>query len=249
MQLKILFWDIETSYLMARIWQPGPRINVSHKQLVPGFDTPRIICIAYKFLGEKTTHALTWNLKTHDARSMLHKISAVIASADLTIGHNGDRFDLRHLNTALLLADLPPLPPHTTEDTLKQARKHFFFPSNSLDYISKLLTDEPKTKCAWEDWVRIIEHNDPVALARMVKYCKQDVRSLEALWKKFTKHCTPKVNASVIINGNREGCPRCGHTRVLSAGYVVRTTGRYKRWHCQGCGHKFKVSRKEPEGK
>lgn len=242
---KILFWDIETSYLMARIWRPGFKISVSHKQLVPGFDTPKIICIAYKFLGEKITNAVTWNPKTHDMIPMLRKISEVIASADVAIGHNGDNFDIKHFNTALLLADLPPLPPHATEDTLKQARKHFFFPSNSLDYISKLLTDQPKTKCEWNDWVRIVEHNDTEALARMVRYCKQDVRSLEAMWKKFAKHCAPKINASLLANGHKEGCPRCGSTQVVGKGFRVTVAGRYRRFHCQECGHMYKASHME----
>jgi hypothetical protein len=246
---RILFWDIETSYLMARIWHPGFKISVSHKQLVPGFDTPKIICIAYKWLGDKTTNFLTWNPKTHDMIPMLKKISEIISSADFAVGHNGDGFDVKHLNTALLLSDLPPLPPHATEDTLKQARKHFFFPSNSLDYISKLLTDQPKTKCDWNDWVRIVEHNDAEALDRMVRYCKQDVRALEAMWKKFAKHCTPKINASVITNGHKDGCPRCGCDHVDGAGFITRTTGRYRRFHCTGCGHKYRSSKAEPKEK
>lgn len=243
-QPKILFFDIETSYLMARIWRPGTKISVSHKQLVENFDRPRIICIGYKWAHERGAHYLHWGAAEQDEKPMLTEFSRLIEKADLLVAHNGDAFDLKHLNTALLLADLPPLPPVTTEDTLKQARRHFSFPSNSLGYLSHLLTESPKTKCEWKDWVAVVEGKDDKALTRMVKYCMQDVRALEAVWKKFFKFCGPTMHAGLAIYGDRESCPRCGSKSVHKDGTKVLKAGTYQRYQCQDCGSKYRDSRR-----
>jgi DNA polymerase elongation subunit (family B) len=243
---KILFWDVETSYLMARIWAPGRKISVSHKQLVEGYDQPRIICIAYKWLGEKQTHFLDWGAQEQDPKPMLTEFSRVISSADLSIGHNVDKFDLRQLNTALLLADLPPLPPHTTEDTLKQMRKYFSMPSNTLDYVSHQLTNSPKTKLDWQDWVAVVEGKDSKALNRMIKYCMQDVRALEKVYQRIAPYCEPKMHAGIAQFDDREACPRCGApaSQQIKNGVKVLKSGKYQRFHCQACGSKYRDSRR-----
>ena len=245
---RILLYDVETSPILAWIWKPGPKLHISHEQIKKGQKSD-IICICYKWLGARSVHALHWNMTTQDSTAMIDAFSKIVEQADLVIGHNGDNFDMKHINTQRLLHGKDPISWPTSEDTLKQFRKYFAFPSFKLDYLSKTLNGGGKDRMVFQDWIDIVENRSASALAKMLRYCKKDVLHLEGIFKKAFKFFVPKINASLLAQGNREGCPRCGHTRVVSAGYVVRTTGRYKRWHCQGCGHKFKVSRKEPEGK
>ncbi len=90
MEYKRLFFDIETSYMVARVWSTGKQY-IRPAQLL---NHTAIICICYKWEGESETHSLTWNKKQCD-KTMLKKFVKVANSADEIIGHNGDNFDIK----------------------------------------------------------------------------------------------------------------------------------------------------------
>lgn len=247
---KVLFWDVETTYVRARIWNMGKQY-VGHEKIVDG-DRTKIICIGYKWLGEKKTHILKWNNKTQDCSKIIRDFSKVVEEADVAIAHNGDRFDVKHFNTQCLLYGLPPVNWPTTEDTLKQLRQKFYLPSYKLDYVAKMLFGEGKNPMNFQDWIDIIEGKNQktkdAALEKMIKYCKKDVQLLEDAWKVVAPYLEPKVNRSLIKNNHRLGCPSCGNDKVHKDGRKVTKSGIYQRYQCQTCGHKFRGSKKLPEG-
>lgn len=151
---KMLIYDIETDLsLKARIWRCGEQ-TIRHTQLDAAHNTNGIICIAYKWFGDSKTHVL-------HGPGMIEKFDAVVRQADVTLGKNNDRFDIKHINTLRMLERLPPYPDwaDTSEDLEKRLRKYFAFPSQSLDYISSLLGFGGKVKMEWNDWVAIADHN------------------------------------------------------------------------------------------
>lgn len=238
-KLRVLFFDVETSPVLAWIWRVGPNQHISHENIKRGqkFD---IITICYKWLGEKQVHSLDWGLREQNSEKMVEAFSRVVASADVVIGHNGDRFDIKQVNTQRLLHGRPPIAWPTSEDTLKQFRKHFYFASNKLDYLAKTLVGAGKDPMSLQDWVDVVENKSAKALKKMIKYCKKDVVRLEQIYQKAAPFMTPRANRAVATDGV---CPSCGGKKTHKRGSVVLRSGRYERLQCQACGHVFKGPR------
>ena len=116
-KIKRLFFDIETSPNIGLFWTAGYKQNISPDNIIK---ERAIICIAYKWAGEKKIHALTWD-KNQDDKAMLAQFIKVANEADELIGHNGDRFDLPWIRTRCLYHRIPVFPHYTTLDTLKNA--------------------------------------------------------------------------------------------------------------------------------
>ena len=152
-----------------------------------------------------------------------------------------------------------------TDDLEKQMRKHFDLPSQSLDYISEQLGFGGKDKMSFEDWVacgqfRLLElidkkgaNNLPlcrtlfgiddvkvfklgiVAIKKMIKYNKKDVRDTGRLWKHLEQHFAPKHNTAVIMDVNGIACRACGSRNVAPNGSKVSGGIRYKYFACRDC--------------
>jgi DNA polymerase elongation subunit (family B) len=118
---KRLFFDIETSPNIGFFWQAGYKKNIDYDNII----TERaIICICYKWEGEKEVYSLTWNKKQCD-KIMLRTFIAVAEEADELVGHNGDKFDLAWIRTRCLFHGIEMFPKYTTLDTLKLSRSQF----------------------------------------------------------------------------------------------------------------------------
>jgi len=243
-KLKILIWDIETRYVVARLWRTGDQY-VQHDQIITGQHVD-IICIGYKWYGEKKVHCLTWD-KNQNSAKMVEAFSKIVAQADLVVAHNGDKFDMKNLNTQRLLHGQTPISWPTSEDTLKQLRKLFALPSYKLDYVAKLLTGDGKKPMAFDDWVQIVENKSAKHLKKMVTYCKKDVKKLEEVYRKIEKFIPPKLNASIAVHDNRLGCPRCGHQTLQKHGFRTTLTGRFQRLFCPACGSNSQQKLKLPK--
>lgn len=236
---RVLFFDIETSPILAYIWRTGNKISVDHSQIKKGQYT-KIICICYKFLGEREVHSLDFGLNKQDSSAMIEKFTKIIESADIVIGHNADEFDIKHLNSQRLILGQEPINWPTSEDTLKQFRKYFAFPSYRLDYLSKTLVGAGKDKMYFQDWVDIIENKKATALAKMIRYCKKDVRRLEQIFSAASKFFTPKVHRGLLMGKEKTSCPHCGSDKVHSHGIRATLAAKYQRLKCYMCGHWFK---------
>lgn len=219
MKPKILFYDLETTPLLAYIWRPGKQV-VRHGQLAAGSDRYDIICITYCWNDGKPAKSLDWGPK-QNSKPMLREFDKILKTADVVIGKNSDRFDNKHLNTHRWLNNEPGMPDWTkyTDDLEKQLRKYFYLPSFSLDYVSKMLGLGGKDKMEMQDWVDIVERNDPVKLKKMIKYGKKDVEDTRAVWLHASKHFEPKYNAGLksAING-KLACTNCGSLNVVKNG-------------------------------
>lgn len=236
---RVLFYDVETTPLRAYIWRTGKQY-VDQSSIVNG-DRTKIICIAYKWEHEKKVHALTWDIKKQNCDKIIEEFSKIVEKADVAIAHNGDKFDVRQINTQRLLAKQKPIAWPTTEDSLKQLRQTFYFPSYKLDYVARLLLQNSKSPMTFKDWLDIVERKDKKAQKKMVKYCKRDVQLLADTYKILQPFLKPKVNRAILSNGK---CISCGSSRVHSKGTTTLRSGIYPRYQCQSCGHYFRDTKK-----
>lgn len=235
---RVLLFDVETRYIVFRGWNTGEQY-VGHDQIVEGQHSD-IICLSYKWLGHPEITTLDWGLKKQDSAPMIEAFTKVVETADIAVGHNADRFDIRHINTQRMLHNQPPISWPTSEDTLKAIRRHFALPSYRLDYLSKLIGRKGKDRMSFPDWVDIVERKDPAAMAKMIRYNRNDVLELEAVYKRFARYLTPKANASLITNGTTTGCPRCGGRSYASRGIITLRSGRYQKRRCSACGTSYR---------
>jgi len=130
--MKIILWDVETAPLIVTSWGLFKPF-LSHENII---EDSSLICAAWKTYGEKEIESVAINAANpRNDLKVVKTLRAALASADVLVGHNGDKFDLKVFNARLACHGLDPLPPIKTIDTLKVARKYFRFTSNRLDYL------------------------------------------------------------------------------------------------------------------
>lgn len=232
---KILVFDIEKMYAKAAVWSTGKQY-VGHNQLL---DNSRIICICYKWLGEKKVHSLEWNLKTGNDVPMLKKFNKIAAKADFLLGHNGENFDAKELRTAIACRGLADAWCETPViDTLKDYRRMFRFDSNRLDALGKKFIGSGKDNMCLQDWIDI-DNGCPKAMKKMVKYCKKDVQLLEEVYLKLKPYVVPQ-NKHMMKSSDRlpHQCS-CGSKNYIKYGTYTYKGVCLQKWLCKDC---YKVS-------
>lgn len=234
---NVILWDIETSPIITNTWSLWPK-SISHESIIHDFT---LICGAWKRLGEKRVHAVYIDTPYND-KKVVKKLREILAKADVVIGHNADRFDMKKFNTRLIFHGLPPLPNIPTVDTLKMVKKVAAFSSNRLDYLSKQLVGKGKVHVDYDLWLRIMK-GDKKALKEMVAYNKVDVLRLEEIYLKLLPYTKSHPHIGVIEGKNRNlSCPACGSDHVKLNGIRVSAAGVRKReTQCQDCGHYTRI--------
>ena len=66
--IKRLFFDIETSPNIGLFWEAGYKKNIDYSNIIK---ERAIICICYKWQGEKITHGLHWDSKQDDKKMLI----------------------------------------------------------------------------------------------------------------------------------------------------------------------------------
>ncbi len=216
---------------MGLYWSCGNEVTVRPEAIL---EERRIICVAWKWAHEKKVHHLDWG-RNRDDRKLCAGFSKVIESADEAIGHNGDRFDVRWLRTRSLYHRVPFPPRVVSIDTLKSCRSLFYFNSNRLDYVAEYLGLGKKMDVGGFDvWKQLTVNNPPKLLAKMVRYCKHDVRLLEAIFNELNPYLPAKTKAwSRLVSA----CPECGGTETIVSKERVSAAGeRRTQLVCSDCG-------------
>jgi predicted PolB exonuclease-like 3'-5' exonuclease len=227
--MRRLFFDIETSPNLVWSWRTGRKINISHDSI---YQERAIICIAYKWAGEKKVHSLKWDSKQND-KAMLKKFVKVLDSATEICGHNGDNFDLKWVRTRCLYHGIPMAPDYVSQDTLKLAKSKFLFNSNRLDYIADYLGYGKKKPTGFKLWTDIVGKKCPKAMKTMIDYCKHDVVLLEQIWDRFMTYVPAKSSVAEYISR----CPECGSDQTIVNKRRVTASGYSKvQFRCNDCG-------------
>lgn len=232
-KIKRLFFDIETSPNIVLSWRVGYKINLSEENII---SERKIICIGYKWEGEKQVHVLTWDDKQND-KSMLEKFLVIANSADEIVMQNGDKFDLPWFRTRCIFHGLQCPPDYKTVDTLKIARRNFYFNSNKLDYMAKFLGLGEKMHTSYGLWKEIVLNKCAKSLEKMVLYCGKDVILLEQVYNKLRGFVKQKTHEGVLAGRDKWSCPRCASEKVVKQRTRISASGTQSHvMRCSDCG-------------
>lgn len=240
---KILLFDVEIMANLAWVWQ-------KYDTDVIEFESEfYILSVAYKWLGDKNTQVITlrdfksYKQGTNNDKSLVQEIWKLFNEADIIVGHNSNKFDIRKVNAKFLIHGLKPPSPSKYVDTLLVARKHFAFNSNKLDDLANILGIGHKTHTGgWKLWKGCYLDDDS-AWVLMARYNKQDVVLLEKLYLTMLPWMShPNRN---LYQGTNHSCPNCGSKKCQRRGTEISSTTVYQRWQCQDCGKWSKSTMKD----
>ena len=258
MNPKIIVYDIETMPIPEEAIRQWPMLS-NYFGVTFSADLSSVICIGWKELGKKKTHCINawdfknWKKNKNDDSEVLKEFLEVIKDADGVITQNGKAFDEKFIQTRLLLNNLETMPESRHADTKLMARK-LKLSSKSLKRMGYLFGDQQKSDSGgWDSWVDIWFYDCEKAKRHMEKYCKQDVRTTESVFKKlrqFAKgsNMLPNLNQFRSVKQFEEDknvCPYCKSEDIFKNGYHYTNTMNYQRIKCKSCGGNSRLDLKD----
>jgi len=240
---KIIVFDLETIWDIDKITNEEVYFSLSNwegRTMKASINS--ILCFGYKELGSKKAECNSvWDYKKRFAKNMNDDYDVckaaydVLKDADAIITHNGKRFDWKFLQTRLKINKLPHLDKILHIDTCHIARSNLSMYSNRLKDLAAEFTPERKINTGGKKlWTRIYR-GDKSAMFDMVKYCKQDVVTTEALFESLRPFVTNLPNFN-LFNNNPESCTGCGGSKLQRNGKLVTKTKIHQRLRCTDCG-------------
>lgn len=236
---RILVADVETAPIEAWVWKIWDE-NVGLDMIKTDWS---ILSFSAKWLGDKRVmYADTSGRganKVRDDSILLASLWKLLNQADIVVTQNGKKFDIKKINARLIQAGFGPYSPIRQIDTLQVARKTFGFTSNKLAWVSKILTDAPKSEHkefpGFELWKACLQ-DDSKAWKVMKKYNKQDVVSTEKYYLRLRPWIESHPNLGAYFDGSEHSCPACGSANTQKRGITTTQQGRYQRFQCTECG-------------
>ncbi len=231
---RILVLDIENSPNLSYTWG-------KYEQDVIAFEKEwYMLSFSYKWLGEKTKVLALPDFKNYkknkeDDSALVSELRDLLDEADIVIGHNVDRFDLRKINTRMLHAGMKVPSPYQTVDTLSVARSRFFLNSNKLGDVAEFLGIGEKAETGgFQLWLDCMA-GEKKAWEKMKNYNKHDVDLTEKVYAHLLPWVRRHPNVAVIEN-RPDACPNCGGAKLTARGWGNTRTMRRRRYQCEGCG-------------
>lgn len=234
---KILTFDVETLPIAAHVWKLFDN-DVALNQVETDW---AMLSYAAKWLGgRKMYYDDTRNAKTiRDDKDIVAQLVALLDEADVVVGQNIRRFDMRKLRARAVMHGLAPFREPAVIDTMEMAKSVGAFTSNKLEYLSSVLTDAPKSKHAkypgFELWVGVMK-GETAAWEEMKKYNIQDVRATEKLYLALRPWAPRLPNLAQFYADEQRRCPRCGSVNLSAHGTVKSNVSEYTRFVCSDCG-------------
>lgn len=243
MESNVWILDIETSPLVALVWQLGQQF-VSKEQVVLDW---HIMSFTAKRLHAAEKDVVYMETRTGDDGPLLKKLWEIFDSADVVITQNGKKFDEPKIRARMMLSGgFKPYKPFRHHDTYAQNTDKEFT-SHSLDYLSsKFCKKYKKLKhklfsglSLWKEClgIKITFNPNPKAWKEMRIYNTHDVLSDEELYlntRGWSKNTAPPIYFTEGL------CPYCGSKIIENRGPDRTLTGRYQRKHCKSCGKWWK---------
>lgn len=210
---------------------------------------PYILCFAYQWLGEKTQcfglcDFDEYKKYPHNDYKLVKKLRDLLDEADIVLGQNSDRFDIKWFNTRCIINKIPPPSAFKTIDTLKLSRKHFLWLSNKLDFVSKRLGHEGKLHVGWPIWKGCL-NGDMKSWKTMKSYNKKDV---DETVKVYMDYLPWMERISPVWS--KTTCLHCKGTNTQKRGESITREGRWQRIQCRDCGkwsRGAKIIEKQPK--
>lgn len=242
---KIITLDVENSAILGDFWSGGKTYIGKHNVRRPSF----LFSWAGKWLGEEEViwDALPWHPDVYaddmeNDYAVVKSVRDIIDEADIIIGHNVRRFDLRKIVSRMMLHGIEPFAYPLVIDTLTLARATVLEPFNTLAWLSEHFCCGGKMEheghALWEK----CEVGDMNAWRTMVDYNKQDVVTGENFYLKIRPYARTLPNLSLFFSDGILRCKACAaelavrDTDYILKGYKYTNAGKYRRYGCLHCG-------------
>ena len=234
---KILTFDIETAPILGAVWglwQQNVGLNMIQNEWY-------VLSWAAKWLHKNEVmyedKRESWN--TSEDVYLLQGIWKLLDEADIVITQNGKKFDSKKLNARFIMHGMKPPSRYRHIDTLQEAKKHFAFTSNKLEWMTdKLCVKYKKLKhgnfAGYTLWEQCLKGN-PAAWEEMEEYNRYDVLSLEELYGKMRPWMKGHLNLNIYDEGLEDKCT-CGSTNWEHNGYAYTNLSKFDKFQCQDCG-------------
>jgi DNA polymerase elongation subunit (family B) len=242
--LNILFLDIETMPNVGAFWAAGYDINIGPEAII---QERFILSAQWAWNNERTVHGKLADIKKRDDSQVIKEVTKLIEKADLVVGHNIRKFDLRWLAGRAALLGLPPTRSKFVKhiDTMKLAKEALYLNSYKMDYLCKKFGIKGKVKTSFSDWMAILEVDKNPNLAKtraeyLLKYGKNDIIMNRQLLFKLLPHIKLTKKIEMMLHGTAVNCPECQSFKVHFNERKVLQSGDVKlRFRCKDCGNYF----------
>lgn len=199
---KILFIDIETKPILAHVWRLFDQ-NVGLNQIQEDWSILSY-CAKWKGSDEVIYEDLQGSEDFEDDSKLLGNLWKLMNEADIIVGQNSKRFDVKKINARLVLNGYPKPSTFRQIDTLNIAKAQFGFTSNKLQYMTDQLCTKYKKlehgkfagHLLWSECMK----NNPEAWAEMKLYNINDVLSLEELYDILSSWDNTLPNFDVYVD-------------------------------------------------
>lgn len=231
--MRILTLDIETSPILGYVWGLWQQ-NLMIDRIV---EPTRMLSWAAKWAGDDE---IIWASEyDHGTEVMVQEVYDLVCKADVVVGFNSKKFDMKHLNREFIQRGLVRPDSYKDIDLLNVVKANFSFPSNKLDYVAGVLLGRHKLEHAgfslWKDCLA----GDKDAWETMVEYNIEDVGITEELYFFLRGWITNHPNHGLYIDDQENPvCRNCGSENLKSKGGEFTDTNvfRYQRYKCNDCG-------------
>jgi len=241
---RILLFDIETR--MMTVSQQVYSLKqystyLPHKSVT---EPVKIVCLSWKWLGDNHISSVSvlgdsarFSADHSDDYFVVSVLRELLDAADIAVAHNGNGFDLKMAKTRMMAHGMDPIKDPVMIDTLTASRAIGRPESHSLSYLCRYFgldakDDSPDWKSVWSGDIQAIKDCE--------RYCRQDVRALEALYLKIRPWIKNHPNLALHIrNQHHMACPSCNSENFQKRGTSTRKTGLFQRFHCNNCGTQF----------
>lgn len=233
---KELFFDIERGYNLDATWDKWGFSIFNIK-------SASILCIGYKFKGGKkqlisiSDNIYRFKKDPRDDSEVIAKFIKVLNEADVVIGHNSKKFDMKHIRERAAYHGMI-VGAVKQYDTYLIAKKLFKFWSNKLGDLATFLGVKAKKPSDMKWWKAVLEDHDISAMKKIDKYCLGDVDTLEGVYNRLKLFDLPAINKQIGVG--KHVCPHCASLDNVKNGFAYTNVGRYQKHSCNNCGYTFR---------
>lgn len=215
---RVLIWDIECTNLDA--------------------DFGTILCIGYKWLGEKKVTILTitdyasFEKDPTNDKQLVKDFLKVYNSADMTVAYNGVLFDRPYILAKVLEYGLEVPPSIPMQDPYFAVKSNLRISRKSLAVVEELLgLEEQKTRVLRKVWKRAATGHIP-SIRYVIQHCKKDVLVLEEAYLRLR----PLMRTHFRLGEDLGHCRFCNSDNLQSRGKSIsKVKGAQRRVQCLDC--------------
>ena len=241
---RVLVYDIETSRGEFKLFWTGKQY-VPHSALKT---EPKIISVAWKWVGEDNVNSLTWDKNKCD-KKMVSKFLVEYNKAAIVVGQNNNSFDNKWINTRAAKHKLFVNTYITSFDIYRHAKSKLRLPSYSMAFMAKYfgltLKQSHEGMHMWDMIEDGTQKEQKEYLKKMVDYNVGDIVTTEELYMTLRPYFKHATHLGVKDGLPKWSCPNSGslevkllYTKFTAAGTVQRIL------YCSESDTQFKVSNK-----